>query len=44
MGVLEIFEGCPGEISYNSLNYFICFLEIFIDFLEIFHRFHGDIS
>jgi len=44
MGVLEIFDGCPGDISWFSMNYFICFLEIFLDFLEIFHRFPGDIS
>jgi len=38
MGFLEIFEGCPGDIWRVSLRFFICFIEIFVVFLDIFYR------
>jgi len=36
-GVLEIFHGCPGDVSWVSFKYLI-------GFQDVFHSFPGNIS
>jgi len=43
MGVLEIFDVCPEDISLVSSRYFNGVLETFIGVLEIFNWCPGDI-
>jgi len=44
MGVLVIFDWCPGDICLGSWRYLMGVLEIFIGVLDIFDRCPGDIS
>jgi len=44
MGVLEIFDRCPGDLWSVSWRFLVGVLEILVGILEIFYLCPGDIS